>query len=94
MTIVFRNSTHDGMKFYYLCLRFDDVLESLYKFRIRESDQLQNCIRIVRDGDSPKGIDAQLPKIENDGEKEYRSKIATAHRNRSSGQESKVTKRS
>ena len=26
----------------------DDVLESLYKMRIRKSDQLKNCIRIER----------------------------------------------
>ena len=36
-----------------------DVLESLYKLRIRESDQLKNSIRIVRNGDSSKDIDAR-----------------------------------
>ena len=41
----------------------DDVLVSLYKFRIRVSEQ----------GDSSKDIDAQLSKVEDDGEKEHRS---------------------
>ena len=30
----------------------DDILESLYKLRIRESDQTQNCIGAVRHGNS------------------------------------------
>ena len=41
----------------------DGVLVSLYKFRIRVSEQ----------GDSSKDIDAQLSKVEDDGEKEHRS---------------------
>ena len=48
----------------------DDVLESLYKLRIRESDQLKNRIRIVRYGDSSKDIGSQLSKVENHGEEE------------------------
>ena len=36
----------------------DDVLESLYTLRIRESDQLKNCIGIVRHGDSSEDIDS------------------------------------
>ena len=39
--IMFENSIQDGMKFYYLCQKYHDVLESLYKLRIRESDQLK-----------------------------------------------------
>ena len=42
----------------------DDVLESLYKLRIRESVATQDCIGIVRHGDSSEGIDAQLSKIQ------------------------------
>ena len=42
----------------------DDILESLYKSRIRESDQLKNCIGIVRHGNSAENIDAQLSEIE------------------------------
>ena len=48
----------------------DDFLESLYKLRIREFDQLKNCIGNVRDGDSSEDIDAQLSKIEDNGEKD------------------------
>ena len=35
----------------------DDVLESLYTLRTRESDQLKKCIRIVRHGISSKDIE-------------------------------------
>ena len=45
----------------------DDVLESLYKLRTRESDQPKTV------SDSSKDIDAPLSKIENDGEKKCRS---------------------
>ena len=51
----------------------DDVLQSLYKLRIRESAQTPNRIRTVRHGDSSEDIDAQLSKIEDNGEEEYRS---------------------
>ena len=50
----------------------NDILESLYKLRIRESDQLK-CIRIVRHGNSSEDIGSQLSKVENNGEEEYRS---------------------
>ena len=43
----------------------DDVLESLYKLRIRH-------------GNSSGDIDAQLSKIEDDGEKKYRSETPIA----------------
>ena len=57
----------------------------------------QNCFRIVRHGDSSKDIDAQLSKIEDDGEKKHTSETSIRkfwrqtreNRNRSSGQESK-----
>ena len=57
----------------------------------------QNRVRIVRHGDSSKGNDDQLSKIEDDGEKEYRSEITSTklwrqtrvNRNWSNGQESK-----
>ena len=54
----------------------DDVLESLYKLRIRESDWLKNCIGIVRHGDSSEDVNAQLSKIENDGAKKKRSETS------------------
>ena len=49
----------------------DDVLESLYKLRIRESDQLKNRVRIVRHGDSSEDIASQQSKVENHGKEEY-----------------------
>ena len=78
----------------------DDILESLYKLRIPESEQLKKSLRIVRDGDASKDIDAQLSNNEDDGEKKYRSETPIAklwrqtreNRNRSSGQESKGLK--
>ena len=42
----FRNSIQDGIKFYYRCQQIpsDDILERLYKLRIRESDQLKTVM--------------------------------------------------
>ena len=42
----FRNSIQDGTKFYCRCQKnpSDDILESLYKLRIRESDQLKTVL--------------------------------------------------
>ena len=75
----------------------DDILESLYKLRIRESDQLKTRIEIVRLGASSEDIMSQLSKVENDGAKKYRSETPVANfrrqtrenRNWSSCQESK-----
>ena len=50
----------------------DDVLGSLYKERIRESDQLKKCVRFVRHGNSSEDIEAQLSEVGDDGEKEHR----------------------
>ena len=44
MMIIFRNSIQDGMKFYYL--KNDDVLESLYKLRVRASDQVKTVLEL------------------------------------------------
>ena len=55
----------------------DDILESLYKLRIRGSAQLkQNRIGIVRHGDSSKDIDAQLSKNEDNGKKKNQSETS------------------
>ena len=54
----------------------DDILESLYKFRIRESDQLKKRIGIVRLGDSSEVIGSQLSEVKNHGEKEKRSQTS------------------
>ena len=45
----------------------DDVLESLYKLRIRESAELKTRIGLVPHGDSSKNIGSQLSKVENHG---------------------------
>ena len=54
----------------------DDVLESLCTLRIRESAP-QNSVRFERDGASSNDVDAQLSKIQNDGEKKKRSETPT-----------------
>ena len=48
MMTIFRNSKQDGTKLYYQCERFlpDDVLESLYMLRIRESHQLKTVLEL------------------------------------------------
>ena len=55
--MMFRTLMRDGMKFL-TKIPSDDVLESLYKLRMRESNQLKNRIGIVRHGNS-EDIDAQ-----------------------------------
>ena len=44
----FRNSIQDGTKFCYLMSKIpsDECLESLYKLRIRESDQLRTVLEL------------------------------------------------
>ena len=54
----------------------DEILESLYKLRIRESDATQNRIGIVRHGDSSGDDDAVISKVVNHGEEEYRSETS------------------
>ena len=51
-TTMFRNSIRDGMRIFLSGTKIpsDDILESLYKLRIRESDSTRKCIRIVRHG--------------------------------------------
>ena len=66
---MFRNSIQDEMNILLsmIIIPSNDVLESLYKLRIRESAQLKkkNCVGIVRHGDSPENIGSQLSKVEN-----------------------------
>ena len=50
----------------------DDILASLCKLRIRESDQLKNRIRIISPWNSSEENDARLSKIEIDGEEKHR----------------------
>ena len=50
----------------------DDVLESLYKLSIRESDQLKTLLELYGMEIHQKDIDAQLSEVEDDGEKKHR----------------------
>ena len=48
MMIMFRNSIQNGMKFYCQCQKnpSDDIVESLYICRIRESAQLKTVLEL------------------------------------------------
>ena len=78
----------------------DDFLESLCNLRIRESAQLKTVLELYDMEIHQKNIDAQLSKIEDNGEEEYRSETSITkfwrqtreNWNRSSGQESKGIK--
>ena len=48
----------------------DDVLESLYRLGIRQSDQLKTVLELY-----DMGID-QISKLENDGEEKHRSETS------------------
>ena len=77
MMTTFRNSIQDGTKFYCRCQNVsDDILESLYKLRIRESDQLKTVFGIVRHGDSSEDISSQRSKVENHVEEEFGSETS------------------
>ena len=54
----------------------DDILESLYKLRIRESDQLKTVLELVRHGNSSEDFDAKLSEVEDDCEEKYRSETS------------------
>ena len=51
----------------------DDILEGLYKLRIRESEKTEDRIGNVWPGDSSEENRTWLSQIENDGEKKYRA---------------------
>ena len=74
-TMMFKTSMRHGDEILLSMTKIppDDLLESLYKMRIRESVHLKNCFRIVRRGGSSKDIDARLSTIEDDGGKKHRS---------------------
>ena len=54
----------------------DDVLESLYRSRIRESVQLKTVLKLYDMEIHQKISMPQLSKIDHDGEEEYRSKTS------------------
>ena len=80
MTIILRISIQDGMKFLLSVSKIpsDDILESPVQNENTRVCATQNCIRIVRHGDSSEDIDAQLSEVEDDGEEEYKSETQTA----------------
>ena len=51
----------------------DDVLESLYSLRLRESDQLKTVLEQYEMDNSSEIIDAQLSKIGDNGEEKHGS---------------------
>ena len=65
----------DGTKFCYQCQRFHPMISwkvctNYLHVSLRSS---KNCIGLVRSGNSSEDIDAQLSKIEDNGEENYRS---------------------
>ena len=54
----------------------DDILESLYKLKIRESDQLKTVLELYDMEIHQKDVGSQLSKDENYGEEEYRSETS------------------
>ena len=79
MTVVFRNSIQDGMKFYSHCQRFpsDNILESLYNLRIRESAQLKTVLELYDMEIHQKISMPKISKIEDNGKEVYSTKLST-----------------
>ena len=61
----------DGILLSMTKIPHDDILEGLYKLRIRESEKIQDRIGIVRPGNSSEEIRTWLSEIENHGEEKY-----------------------
>ena len=55
----------------------DDILEILYKLRIREPVQLKTVLEFLRYGDSSEDMGSRLSKVENHGEEENRSETSS-----------------
>ena len=53
----------------------EDILESLHKLRIRESEKLKTVFGIVQYGDSSEESWTWLSQIEDNGEKKYRAEF-------------------
>ena len=56
----------------------DDILENLYKMRIRESDQLKTLLELYDREIHQKISMGQLSQVEDNGEKKYRSETPIA----------------
>ena len=76
----FRNSIQDGMKFLLSMstIPSDDILESLCKLRIRESEQLNTVLELNDMENHQKKADAHLSETEDNVEEKYRSETSTA----------------
>ena len=72
---MFRNSIQNEMQFYLSMTKIpsDDILESLCKLRIRESDQLETVLELYNMEIHQKISMPNYQKIENDGEEKCRS---------------------
>ena len=56
----------------------DDILENLYKMRIRESDQLETLLELYDREIHQRISMGQLSQVEDNGEKKYRSETPIA----------------
>ena len=76
--MIFRNSIQNGTKLLLLMtpIPSDDILESLYKLRIRESEKLKTVLELVQYGDSSEESFTWLSQIEDNGKEKYRAEFA------------------
>ena len=77
-TMMFRNLKRDGINFLLSMTKIppDDVLESLYNLRIRESDQLKTVLEVYGMEIHQKISIPDYQKLKNDGEKRHRSETS------------------
>ena len=68
-SVIFRNSIKDVTEVLLLChkIRSDDILESLHKFRTRESAELKTVLELYDMESHQKRSMPQLPEIEDNG---------------------------
>ena len=73
--MIFRNSIRNGTEFWLSMTKIppDDILEGLYKLRIRESEKLKTVLEFVQCGDSLEESWTWLSQIEDNSEKMYRA---------------------
>ena len=74
MMTIFWNSIQDGTKFYCICQQLHPMM--CWKVCDTRFYATQNCIGIVRHGDSAEDIGSKLSKAENHGEEECRSETS------------------
>ena len=81
-TIAYRNveiqefdSKWDGILLSMTKIPSDDILEGLYKLRIRESEKLKTVLELYDYGDSSEETRTWLSQIEDNGEKKHRAEF-------------------